>query len=111
MFSVQIREGDAEGEKLGLTTDEVAFYNALEANDSAVNVLGDEKLKEITREIADKVRANTTIDWAIRESARAKLMVLVKRTLTKYGYPPDKQQKAIDTVLKQAELLASILVT
>ena len=102
----EIKEADAEGEKLGLTTDEVAFYNALEVNDSAVNVLGDEKLKEIAREIADKVRANTTIDWAIRESARAKLMVLVKRTLTKYGYPPDKQQKAIDTVLKQAELLA-----
>ncbi len=105
-----IKEADAEGEKLGLTTDEVAFYNALEVNDSAVNVLGDETLKEIAREIADKVRANATIDWTIRESARAKLMVLVKRTLTKYGYPPDKQQKAIDTVLKQAELFAGNLV-
>lgn len=104
----EIKEADAEGERLGLTTDEVAFYNALEVNDSAVQVLGDEQLKEIAREIADKVRANTTIDWAIRESARAKLMVLVKRTLTKWGYPPDKQQKAIDTVLKQAELLADL---
>jgi type I restriction enzyme R subunit len=106
----QIKEADKEGEKLGLNIDEVAFYNALEVNDSAVQVLGDDKLKEIAREIADKVRANATIDWTIRESARAKLMVLVKRTLSKYGYPPDKQQKAIDTVLKQAELLADGLV-
>lgn len=106
----EIKESDKEGEKLGLTQDEVAFYNALEVNDSAVQVLGDEQLKTIAREIADKVRANATIDWTIRESARAKLMVLVRRTLNKYGYPPDKQQKAIDTVLKQAELLADMLV-
>ncbi len=106
----QIKEADKEGEKLGLTNDEVAFYNALEINDSAVEILGDETLKEIAREIADKVRANATIDWTIRESARAKLMVLVKRTLSKYGYPPDKQQKAIDTVMKQAELLADSIV-
>lgn len=105
----QIKEADKEGEKLGLNNDEVAFYNALEVNDSAVQVLGDDTLKEIAREIADKVRANATIDWTIRESARAKLMVLVRRTLNKYGYPPDKQQKAVDTVLKQAELLADSL--
>lgn len=105
----EIKEADQEGEKLGLTNDEVAFYNALEVNDSAIQVLGDDTLKEIAREIADKVRSNATIDWTIRESARAKLMVLVKRTLNKYGYPPDKQQKAIDTVLKQAELLADNL--
>ncbi len=102
----QLKESDKEAEKLGLTKDEVAFYDALETNDSAVKVLGDETLKTIAREIADKVKKNATIDWTIRESARAKLMVLVKRTLTKYGYPPDKQQKAIDTVLKQAELFA-----
>jgi type I restriction enzyme R subunit len=71
-----------------------------------VQVLGDDQLKQIAREIAEKVRANATIDWTIRESARARLMVIVRRTLNKYGYPPDKQQKAIDTVLKQAELLA-----
>ena len=106
----QIKEADQEGLKLGLTNDEVAFYNALEVNESAVSVLGDETLKKIAREIADKVRANTTIDWAIRESSRAKLMVLVRRTLTKYGYPPDKQAKAIETVLKQAELLADNIV-
>lgn len=102
----KVKEADAEGEKLGLTTDEVAFYNALEVNDSAVQVLGDDTLRDIAREIAEKVRANATIDWGIRESARAKMMVLVKRTLTKYGYPPDKQAKAIETVLKQAELFA-----
>jgi len=102
----EIKEADKEGERLGLTNDEVAFYNALEVNDSAVQVLGDEQLKEIAREIADKVRANATIDWTIRESARARLMVIVKRTLTKHGYPPDKQAKAIETVLKQAELMA-----
>jgi type I restriction enzyme R subunit len=102
----EITEADKEGERLGLTKDEVAFYNALEVNDSAVMVLGDDQLKEIAREITDKVRANATIDWTIRESARARLMVIVKRTLTKWGYPPDKQAKAIETVLKQAELMA-----
>ena len=106
----QIKEADNEGAKLGLNNDEVAFYNALEVNDSAVQVLGDDTLKDIAREIADKIRVNATIDWTIRESARAKLMVIVKRTLSKYGYPPDKQQKAIDTVLKQAELMADSLV-
>ena len=103
----EMKASDKEAEKLGLTLDEVAFYDALEVNDSAVQILGDETLRVIAKEIADKVRANTTIDWDIRESARAKLMVLVKRTLTKYGYPPDKQQKAIDTVLKQAELFTN----
>jgi type I restriction enzyme, R subunit len=107
----EIKESDKEGERLGLSEDEVAFYNALEINDSAVQVLGDEQLKDIAREIADKVRANSTIDWTIRESARAKLMVLVKRTLTKWGYPPDKQAKAVETVLKQAELLANYWVS
>ena len=102
----EVKEADKEGERLGLTQDEVAFYNALEVNDSAVQVLGDENLRELAREIADKVKKNATIDWTIRESARAKLMVLVRRTLSKYGYPPDKQQKAVDTVLKQAALLA-----
>jgi type I restriction enzyme R subunit len=105
-----IKEADKRGDALGLNEDEVAFYDALEVNDSAVQVLGDDKLREIAREIAEKIRTNATIDWTIRESARAKLMVLVRRTLNKYGYPPDKQQKAIDTVLKQAELLADFWV-
>ena len=102
----EITESDKEAERLGLSTEEVAFYNALEINDSAVQVLGDDQLRLIAREIAEKVKANATIDWAIRESARAKLMVIVKRTLNKYGYPPDMQEKAVETVLKQAELLA-----
>jgi len=102
----QIRTVDGLAEKLKLTKDEFAFYTALEVNDSAVRILGDETLKKIAREIADKVQKNATIDWAMKESARAKLMVIVRRTLNKYGYPPDKQQKAIDTVLKQAEVLA-----
>ncbi len=102
----QIRTVDGLAEKLKLKKDEFAFYTALEINDSAVKVLGDETLKNIAREIADKVRKNATIDWAMKESARAKLMVIVRRTLNKYGYPPDKQQKAVDTVLKQAEALA-----
>ncbi len=102
-----IKDADKEGERLGLTPDEVAFYDALEVNDSAVKVLGDATLREIAKEIADKIRANATIDWSIRESARAKMMVLVRRTLTKHGYPPDKQAKAIETVLKQAELMAN----
>jgi len=102
----KIRTIDGLAEKLKLTKDEFAFYTALEINDSAVKVLGDGTLKSIAREIAEKVRSNATLDWAMKESARAKLMVIVKRTLNKYGYPPDKQQKAIDTVLKQAEVLA-----
>ncbi|PJA97213.1 MAG: hypothetical protein CO129_02410 [Ignavibacteriales bacterium CG_4_9_14_3_um_filter_34_10] len=106
----EVKDLDDDAKRLGLSNDELAFYDALETNDSAVKVLGDETLKTIAKEIADKVKRNATIDWTIRESARAKLMVLVKRTLTKYGYPPDKQQKAIDTVLKQAELIADELV-
>ena len=102
----KVKDEYARAEELKMTVDEIAFYDALAENESAVDVLGDAQLRELALEIADKVRTNATIDWTIRESARAKLMVLVKRTLTKYGYPPDKQQKAIDTVLKQAELLA-----
>ena len=84
----QIREVDGLADKLKLSKEEFAFYTALEVNDSAVKVLGDETLKTIAREIADKVRTNATIDWTLKESARAKLMVIVKRTLNKYGYPP-----------------------
>lgn len=102
----KIRAVDGLAKKLKLTKDEFAFYTALEINDSAVKILGDEILKSIAREIANKVRKNATIDWTMKESARAKLMVIVRRTLNKYGYPPDKQQKAIDTVLKQAAVLA-----
>jgi len=94
------------GEALGLTDDEVAFYDALETNDSAVKVLGDEALRAIARELVSTVRANVTIDWTVRENVRAQLRVLVKRILRKHGYPPDKQEKATQTVLGQAEVLS-----
>jgi type I restriction enzyme R subunit len=100
-------KGAAErGEALGLTDDEVAFYDALETNDSAVKVLGEPTLKAIARELVETVRKNVTIDWRIRENVRASLRVLVKRILRKYGYPPDKQEKATQTVLEQAEVLS-----
>ena len=102
-----MREAGARGEELGLTDDELAFYDALETNDSAVKVLGDETLREIARELVAKVRNNVTIDWALRENVRAKLRVLVKRTLRKHGYPPDKREKATKTVLEQAEHLSA----
>jgi type I restriction enzyme R subunit len=103
----QMREESAKGEELGLTEDEVAFYDALEVNDSAVKVLGDAALKTIARELVDTVRRNTTIDWTVRENIRANLRVLVKRILRKYGYPPDMQEKATLTVLEQAEVLSA----
>lgn len=101
----QMREARSRGEKLGLSEDEEAFYDALEVNDSAVKILGDEVLKNLARELVETVRRNATIDWTVRESARAKLRTMVKRLLRKYGYPPDKQEKATITVLEQAELL------
>ncbi len=101
-----MRTASARGEKLGLTTDEVAFYDALEVNDSAVKVLGDETLRTIARELVETVRKNVTIDWTVRDNVRAQLRVIVKRILRKYGYPPDKQEKATQTVLEQAEVLS-----
>jgi type I restriction enzyme, R subunit len=102
----EIREAQKRGAKLNLTEDEIAFYDALEVNDSAVQLLGDDTLKSIARELVETVRNNTTIDWTVRETVRAKLRVMVKRILRKYGYPPDKQEKATTTVLQQAELIA-----
>jgi len=85
--------------------EEIAFYDALEVNDSAVQVLGDETLRIIAQELVWAVRNNVTIDWTLRENVRAKMRVLVKRILRRYGYPPDKQEKATQTVLEQAEVL------
>ncbi len=102
-----LREADARGEALGLTDDELAFYDALETNDSAVSVLGDETLRGIARELVETVRGNVTIDWTLRENVRANLRRLVKRILRKHGYPPDKQEKATRTVLEQAEVLST----
>ena len=103
----QMREGQKRGKDLGLTDDEVAFYDALETNDSAVKELGDPILKKIAQELVARVRQSTTVDWTLRESARAQIRVLVRRILRKYGYPPDKQEKATQTVLEQAELLGA----
>ena len=102
-----MRKAEHEGKKLGLGDDEKAFYDALEVNESAVKVLGDETLKTIARELVDTIRKNASIDWTIRENVRAKLRVAVKRTLRKYGYPPDKQEKATQTVIEQAELICA----
>ena len=101
-----MREADARGERLDLSKDELAFYDALETNDSAVKVLGDETLRDIARELVETVRNNVTIDWTLRENVRAQLRVLVRRILRKHGYPPDKQAKATLTVLEQAEVLS-----
>jgi type I restriction enzyme R subunit len=102
-----MREADARGEKLGLSEEELAFYDALETNDSAVKMLGEPTLRQIAQELVRTVRANVTIDWTLRENVRAQLRVLVKRILRKHGYPPDKQEKATETVLEQAALLSA----
>jgi type I restriction enzyme R subunit len=102
----EMREADARGEALGLTDDELAFYDALETNDSAVKMMGDETLRNIAKELVATVKKNVTIDWTLRENVRAQLRVYVKRILRKHGYPPDKQEKATQTVLEQAEVLS-----
>jgi len=101
----KIREDQNRGRDLGLNEDEVAFYDALADNESAKEVLGDETLRTIARELVVTVKKNITIDWSVRESVQAKLRLIVKKVLKKYGYPPDKQEKATITVLEQAKLL------
>ncbi|WP_438031576.1 type I restriction endonuclease subunit R [Sorangium sp. So ce204] len=102
----EMKSAQQRGEDLKLSDAELAFYDALEANDSAVKVLGDAVLAQIARELTETIRNSVTIDWAVKETVRAKLRTLVRRKLKKFGYPPDKTEKAVDTVLKQAELLA-----
>ena len=106
----EIRDSKKEPQELGLTEYEYGFYTAIAENKSARDVMGKEKLRELAIVLFDKVKKNTSIDWTIRENARAKLRVIVKRTLRKYGYPPDMQKLATETVLKQAELIAEELV-
>ena len=101
----EMRETNTREDKLGLSEDEVAFYDALGVNDSAVAVLGNDQLRMIAQEIAKSIRNNIKIDWAIRENVRAEMRVIVKRILRKYGYPPDKQAQATDLVIEQAELI------
>ncbi|MBI5235020.1 MAG: type I restriction endonuclease subunit R [Deltaproteobacteria bacterium] len=100
-----MREADKRGEQLGLSEDEVAFYDALEVNDSAVKVLGDKTLQMIAQELVKAVRGNIKIDWTVRENVRAEMRVIVKRILRRYGYPPDKQAGATELILEQAELI------
>ena len=106
-----MRAANARGEQLGLSEDELAFYDALETNDSAVKVLGEPTLQTIARELVATVRKNVTIDWTLRENVRAQMRVLVRRILRKYGYPPDKQERATQTVLEQAALLSEAWAT
>ena len=101
-----MREAAARGEKLGLSEEELAFYDALETNDSAVKILGDDTLRSIARKLVETVHKNTAIDWTLRENVRANMRRMVKRILNRHGYPPDKQEKATTTVLEQAELLS-----
>ena len=99
------------GENLGLNPDELAFYDALETNEASVRELGEPILKAIAHELTEKLRANITVDWSVREAVRAKLRGFVRRILRKYKYPPDQQQRAIDTVLQQAEMLSAVWAT
>ena len=101
-----LRDAERRGASLGLTDDETAFYEALEVNDSAVKVLGDATLKKIAQDLAKSVRESATIDWTLKGSVQAEMRVKVKRILRKYGYPPDKQEQAVKTVVEQAELFA-----
>jgi len=103
----ELREADKRGDNLGLSEAELAFYEALEVNDSAVMILGDDILKKIAHELVEQIRKNATIDWTVKESVKAKMRVMVKRILTKYNYPPDKQPRAVATILEQAEILCA----
>jgi type I restriction enzyme R subunit len=102
-MNAQIEAGNPDG----LNDDEIAFYDALASNDSAKQAMGDDKLKLIAAELITQVKKSVTIDWTLRESARAKIKVMVKRILNKHGYPPDLQEEAVKTVLAQAELLCA----
>jgi type I restriction enzyme R subunit len=100
----QIKEADARSEKTGMSEEELSFYDALANNESAREVMGDEKLRELAVVLVDRVKKNASIDWSIKESVRARMKVIVKRLLRQYGYPPDKQAIATETVLQQAQL-------
>ena len=102
----KVRDEKNKGKELKMSYDEVAFYDALEVNDSAVKILGDETLRKIALELTATIRESVTIDWTQKESIQAELRLKVKKVLKRYGYPPDKQQKATETVLEQAALLS-----
>src|SRR3989338_3293746 len=102
----KVRDERNRGKDLKMTEEEIAFYDALEVNDSAVKVLGNETLRKIALELTDMIRNSVTIDWTLRESVQATIRSKVKKILRKYGYPPDKEKRATETVLKQAETIA-----
>jgi type I restriction enzyme, R subunit len=106
----QLKHEHERGAELGLREDEVAFYDAICQNDSAVLDLGDETLKKIARELVDSVRGNASIDWSEKEQVRARMRASIRRLLTRHGYPPDKQESAVQLVMLQAELFAAELV-
>ena len=108
-LSKDIHKMDEEPREMGLSDFEYAFYSAIANNDSAKEVMQKEKLRELAVVLTEQVKANTSIDWTIKESVRAKLKVIVKRTLRRFGYPPDMQKLATETVLKQAEMIAEEL--
>ncbi|ETR68277.1 MAG: type I restriction-modification system, subunit R (restriction) [Candidatus Magnetoglobus multicellularis str. Araruama] len=108
-LSKDIKNMDKEHEEMGLSDFEYAFYTAVADNKSAREVMKKDKLRELAVVLFEKVRKNASIDWTIKESVRSKLKVIVKRTLRQYGYPPDMQKLATETVLKQAELIAEEL--
>jgi type I restriction enzyme R subunit len=101
----EMRAAHQRGEQLGLSEEELAFYDALGVNDSVVQAMGDETLRTIARELVETVRRSVTIDWAVKESARARMRTIVKRLLRKHGYPPDRQEQAVRTSLEQTEVL------
>ena len=106
-LSKQIVEQDDNFKQLGLTEYEYAFYTAVSSNESAVELMGKDKLRELAVVLTEQIRKNTSIDWEIKESVRAKMKVVVKRLLRRYGYPPDMQLLATEIVVKQAEMITS----
>jgi type I restriction enzyme R subunit len=107
----QFKEAAERGEQLGLKPEEMAFYDALASNEASVRELGDDILRKIALELTQKLRKSVTVDWSVRESVRARLRIMVKTILKKYKYPPDKQDAATETVLKQAEVLSAVWAT
>ncbi len=103
----KFREAAQRGESVGLSEDELAFYDALADNEASVKALGDETLKKIAYELTENLRKNISVDWSVRENVRAKLRLMVKRILRKYKYPPDLEEAAVELVLKQAETLSA----
>ena len=109
-LSKEIQESDKRSAELNISEAELAFYDAIADSESASAIMEDEELREIAAELVHAIQKNVTIDWKLRESVRAKMKIVVKRILRKHGYPPDKQERATETVLEQAEILCEEVV-